>query len=172
MRRHIAHEGEAAGLPSCAVASVELRLSAMDRMVLVLRWMLTVAGAVVVLWIGSAFLATPASAVATPAAAVSAGVLKGDNSNSANGTKKTGKKSGDKAEKKADKKSGDKTEKKADKKSGGKAEKKADKKISKAAKPDENGGVAEETDELLRQRIAFEKSREKLRTAKRERAAG
>src|SRR5918994_1802309 len=100
MRRHIAHGGEATGLPACAGASVRLRLSVADRMLLVLRWTLTLAGAVVVLWIGSAFLATPASAAAVPATAVSAGVLKGGISNSADRPKKDGrnsdkKKSGD-----------------------------------------------------------------------------
>ena len=74
MRRHTAHEGEAPGLPACAAASVRLRLSATDRMLLVLRWTLTLVGAVVVLWVGSAFLATPASAAAVPVTVASAGV--------------------------------------------------------------------------------------------------
>jgi len=83
MSGQIAHEGEAAGLPACAAASVRLRLSMRDRAWLVVRWTLTLAGAVVVLWCGSAFLASPASAaVAVPAAAQGV-VLKGGISTSA-----------------------------------------------------------------------------------------
>ena len=242
MRRHIAHEGEAPGLPACVVASVRLRLSVVDRLLLALRWTLVLAGAVVVLWIGSALLAAPASAATVPAAAVSVGALRGGLNNSlmrpqtvdkkkpAGEKKKSGdkadkpekkksgdksdkpekKKSGEKADKPEKKKSGDKADKPEKKKSGEKADKpekkksgekadKPEKKKSgdKADKPekkksgdkadklekkksgdkaerekDENGGVAEESEELLRQRIAFEKSRDQLGAAKRERAAG
>src|SRR5688500_18970396 len=69
MRRHTAHEGEATGLPACAAASVVLKLSAWDHLLMVVRWTLTVAASVVVMWLGSAFLASTAHAAATVPAA-------------------------------------------------------------------------------------------------------
>src|SRR5690606_41699101 len=55
-----------------------LRLSAVDRVWCAVRWTLALAGAVVVLWFGAAFLAAaPAAAAATiPVQAAAAGVVK------------------------------------------------------------------------------------------------
>ena len=61
MSRYFAYDGEAAGLPVCAGAVVRLRLSAADRLWGAVRWVFGLAGAVVVLWIGAALLASPAT---------------------------------------------------------------------------------------------------------------
>jgi cytoskeletal protein RodZ len=64
---------------------VQLRLSALDRLCVVLRWTFTLAGLVVVLWFGAAFLAaSPASAV-VPITAASTGLVKGGTSRPAGG---------------------------------------------------------------------------------------
>src|SRR5688500_13952982 len=78
MWRQSAHDGEASSLPVCARAVVRLRLSLRDRVWGAVRWTLGLVGAVVVLWLGAAFLAaTPAvAAVAVPVVAAHQGVVK------------------------------------------------------------------------------------------------
>src|ERR1700754_2627982 len=93
MRWRSGRGGEAIGRCACAGASVvRLRPSGVDVVLCVARWALGVAAAVVVMWAGAAFLATPASAAVTvPAVAVSQGAQKGGKekpSGSGNGEKK------------------------------------------------------------------------------------
>ncbi|WP_343943656.1 DUF4781 domain-containing protein, partial [Pseudonocardia zijingensis] len=141
MSRNHAYDGEALGLPVCAGA-VRLRLSAMDRLLWVVRWVFGLAGAVVVLWIGAAFLATPASAaVVVPAAAVQSSPTKGGGSKKGDGDGGDGdsgkkEKKSEKSEKKSDKKSEKKSDKKSEKKSDKKSEKKSEKKDKKSEKKD------------------------------------
>ncbi|MDN5861180.1 MAG: hypothetical protein L0H84_21455, partial [Pseudonocardia sp.] len=83
MHGHITHDGEAAGLvvdvPACA--AVRLRFGPTDAAVHLLRWVLTLAGAVVTLWAGSVLLATPASAAVVVPMAASSSLAKGGKSN-------------------------------------------------------------------------------------------
>ena len=87
------HDGGAAGLAVRADAPVRLRLSAGERLWAVVRWVLGLAGAVVVLWFGAAFLAASpaAAAVAVPVAAVQVS-QKGGISRPAGGKNNGGKK--------------------------------------------------------------------------------
>src|ERR687896_64076 len=50
-------DGGASSLAGCAVSAVRLQMSTMERLLLVLRWTLGLAGVVVVLWLGAPFLA-------------------------------------------------------------------------------------------------------------------
>ncbi len=108
---------EATGLTADARV-VELRPGFADRAVAVVRWLLTAVGTAVLLWAGSALLATSAAAAVVVPMAASNSVNKGGSGNSAGaGDKKAGdKKAGDK--KAGDKKAGDK--KAGDKKAGDK----------------------------------------------------
>ncbi|MHA6628428.1 preprotein translocase subunit SecA [Pseudonocardia sichuanensis] len=135
--------GEALGL-AVRPDAVRLRLSAVDRLWQVVRWTVTLAGAVVVLWLGSAFLmATPAAAaVAVPVAHAGAkqSMVKASGARPADGGDgDSGSDGGDgdsegKSEKKSEKKSDDEKsddkkpdDKKSEKKSDGKkSEKKSD----------------------------------------------
>src|SRR3954449_3275264 len=68
-----------------SVVPVQLRLSAVDRLWAVARWLLWLVGLVVVLWFGSAFLSASPASAAVPVTAASPGLLKGGNSKSAGG---------------------------------------------------------------------------------------
>ncbi len=65
-----AHDGAATGPAVRADVVVRLRLSAAELLWRVARWALGLAGAVVVLWIGLVFLATPASAAVVVVATI------------------------------------------------------------------------------------------------------
>ncbi|MGI5126743.1 DUF4781 domain-containing protein [Pseudonocardia sp. CA-107938] len=67
------------------VDAVVLRLSVMDHVLMIMRWVLGLAGAVVVLWIGAAFLATPASAATVAPMTVQSSPLKGGDSSKGGG---------------------------------------------------------------------------------------
>src|SRR5688572_32649733 len=70
MRARAIWDGEAIGLAVPGGACVRLRSSWPERLLTLLRWTLGTAAAVVVMWVGVAFHATTASAVAAlPAAA-------------------------------------------------------------------------------------------------------
>ncbi|MEN3268152.1 MAG: mucin9, partial [Pseudonocardia sp.] len=78
MRAHSVHDGEAMGLAVRADAAVRLRLSPVERLLRVMRWVLGLAAAVVVLWVGAAFLAAPTAVAATmPVTASTQGAQKG-----------------------------------------------------------------------------------------------
>ncbi len=122
-----AHDGEALRLPACAGACVRLRLSLRDRVLGALRWTLGLAGAVLVLWLGTAFLAAApaAAAVAVPVAAVQQGLLKGggirpagsgDGDSDSSGSDGDSGSSDDGGENKSEDDSDDKSEKKSEKK--------------------------------------------------------
>ena len=78
MYRRSAHHGEASGL-AVRVDAVVLRRSLQEHAFRILQWTLGLAGTVVVLWFGAAFLAaSPANAaVALPAGAVQQSLQKG-----------------------------------------------------------------------------------------------
>ena len=144
MSRYSAYDGEATGLPVCAGA-VRLRLSAVDRLFWVVRWVFGLAGAVVVLWIGAAFLATPASAAAlAPAAAVQQSLLKGGASNRQSDGGDGGGDSGSGGDSGGEKKE--------------KSEKKKDKKSDKSEKKREVGQVREEVEKSDKSEKKYEKS--------------
>jgi hypothetical protein len=83
------HDGEAEGLPVRAdVCVVRLRMSPVDRLLWVLRSILSIAFGLAVLWVGGAVLASPASAaVAVPVQTVAFGATKGGK---ASGSRSTG----------------------------------------------------------------------------------
>ena len=85
MRWLSAHFGEASGPAVCVDGwedvPVRLQASFTERLLTVLRWTLGFAGAVVVLWVGAAFLAaSPASAAVVVPGVAGQAVLKGGNS--------------------------------------------------------------------------------------------
>src|SRR3954449_4999145 len=77
-----------------SVVPVQLRLSAVDRLWAVARWMLWLVGLVVVLWFGAAFLSASPASAAVPVSAAAQGLMKGGNTRPAggkNGTAGSGK---------------------------------------------------------------------------------
>jgi hypothetical protein len=83
----VAHNGEAMSLAVCAGTVVRLRVSRVERALSVLRWTLGLAGLVVLLWMGAAFLAAAPAAAATPVRLISLqqGLMKGGNTRLASG---------------------------------------------------------------------------------------
>ncbi|GAA1325786.1 hypothetical protein [Pseudonocardia xinjiangensis] len=78
--------GGAGGLAARTAAPVRLRPSPLERLLWMLRWLLGLAGAVVVLWVGAAFLAaSPASAAVVVPVAAQQAMSKGGHTKSAGG---------------------------------------------------------------------------------------
>src|SRR5689334_11971132 len=70
-----------------SAAPVRLRLSALDRLWVLVRWMLWTAGLTVVLWLGAAFLSSAPASAAVPAVAIaSQGLLKAGPARTAGGS--------------------------------------------------------------------------------------
>src|SRR3954452_24186496 len=90
------HAGAVALVVPSAVP-VQLRLSAVDRLWAVTRWVLWLVGLVVVLWFGAAFLAASPASAAVPTTTAKQSLLKGGNSRpagSGNGSGNSGGNSG------------------------------------------------------------------------------
>ncbi|WP_232668176.1 hypothetical protein, partial [Pseudonocardia sp. TRM90224] len=97
MYQHIERDGEGFGpavLADVSCVRLRLRQPVRDRALAVLRWALGLAGCVVVMWMGSALLATPASAAAAPVLSASQGLVKGGKERPA-GVRFAGMESGD-----------------------------------------------------------------------------